>query len=330
MKVVCKILAGSHLFGTNGPNSDLDYKGIYIPSDREILLGNYSDTINKSTGNDHTKNNKDDIDEEYYSLRKFLKLLAQGQTNAIEMLFAPDEMVIETSEIWENIRKNRSKLVSKKITALISYARQQANKYGIKGSRMGELSNCIAALKEVHKAVGFDDAKLKHGWELLVEKLKGFEHVEFIEMEVSANMKTSKIPGINVLGKKFDHHVGFIYVLEILKKIYKNYGHRAREAKNNNGIDWKALSHATRVSIQGLELLTKGHITLPLSEENCALVKNIKLGLVDYKKVGQIIEDRLVRLESARKTSSLPEEVSQEFLDGLLCDIHMEIVNEKV
>lgn len=327
MTIIIKTIAGSHLFGTNTLESDQDFKGIYSPTAREILLGNYKDTRQSTTGQNNTKNSSEDVDIELYSIKKFFKMVKKGDTAALELLFTPDEFILEKSSIWDKIVSQRDKLLSSQVSAMIGYARQQANKYGIKGSRMGELANCIKALKEVHKEVGFDDAKLLHGWDHLKEKLSGFDHIDFIELEVSKNMESSTVPAIDILGKKFDHHVGFIYILEILKKIYKNYGYRAREAKNNNGIDWKALSHAVRVSIQGLELLTKHKITLPLSDENCKLVKDIKLGLIDYKEVGRIIEGYLVGLEESRNLSSLPKEIDQEFIDNLICEIHMEIIN---
>ena len=323
IKIVVKCIAGSHLFGTNTETSDKDYKGIFLPTAREILLGNYKDARSSSTGPEHSKNSVEDIDVELYSIKKFFKMIQKGDTAALELLFTPEEMILEKSPIWDKIVSHRDKLLSSQVTAIIGYARQQSNKYGIKGSRMGELSNCIKAMKEVHKDLGFDNAKLKHGWEQLTEKLKGFEHVEFIELEVSANMERNKVPALNILGKKFDHHIGFTHVLEILKKIYKNYGHRAREAKNNNGVDWKALSHATRVSVQGLELLRTGKITLPLNKSDRNLVKSIKIGSIDYKEVGKIIEDHLVLLEKARLESDLQEKVSQEFIDDLIYEIHL-------
>lgn len=329
MKVIVKTVAGSHLFGTNTPSSDMDYKGIFMPTEREILLGNYPDGVNETTGNDQSRNSKDDVDVELYSLKKFLKMIKRGDTAALELLFTPSEQILEKSEAWDRIVANRDKFLSSQVSAMIGYARQQANKYGIKGSRMGELSNCIAAMKEVHKVVNFNDAKLKHGWEYLKDKLKDYDHIHFVELEVNKNMENITVPAIDILGKKFDWHCGFIYVLEILKKIYKNYGHRAREAKKNNGIDWKALSHAARVSYQGLELLQTGKVTLPLPEKTRKTVVDIKLGKMDYKDVQTLLEDLLTALEVARENSLLPQELEQEMLDDFLVSEYKKVLDIK-
>ena len=65
---------GSHLYGTNTEDSDADYKGVFLPTKKEILLNNIPKCRNFSTSNGLTKNNPNDLDEEIYSLHYFLKL----------------------------------------------------------------------------------------------------------------------------------------------------------------------------------------------------------------------------------------------------------------
>jgi len=327
MKILVKAVAGSHLFGTNTPTSDKDFKGVYLPEAREILIGNYKDTRRSSTGDDNLKNSKDDVDVEFYSFKKFLKMLEKGDTAALELLFTPEEFILEQSRLWKELRGDRGFFLSSQVSAMVGYARQQANKYGIKGSRMGELSKCITVLKEVQKGFDFQGAKLKHAWYEIQEALKDFDHIHFIQLDTTKGMGGPLTPAMDILGKKFDYHCNFIYVLEILKKIYKNYGHRAREAKNNNGIDWKALSHAVRVSIQGVELLETNHITLPLKESDRKLVTDIKQGLIDYKEVAVLIESNLIDLERARLSSSLPAKLNRHKLDDVLARIHLGVIN---
>lgn len=322
MEIIVKCVAGSHLFGTNTELSDKDFKGVFLPSSDEILLGEYKDSISHSTGDDSSKNSKDDVDTELYSLRKFFKMLRNGDTAAIELLFTPEEMIIEKSKTWDEILAIRDKLLSKNVRSLVGYARQQANKYGIKGSRMGELNNFIQFLKKLEKDFDFTNPKLKHGWDKIQQELKGYDHIYEYENEMLVNQVTTKTPALNILGKKFDYHVSFPTVLVTLKKIYKNYGQRAREAKNNNGIDWKALSHAVRVCLQGIELCKTGKIRLPHPKENTTVLRNIKLGNMDYKDVAKIIEDGLEQLEQSYKVSVLPNEIEKEFIDSLIIKYH--------
>jgi predicted nucleotidyltransferase len=325
MKILIKAVAGSHLFGTSTPESDMDYKGVYVPSSDEILLGNYSDTRQSSTGDNDSKNSKDDIDIELYSVKKFMKMVSRGDTAALELLFTPEDLIIEKDPLWDEILKHRDKFLSKSISSMIGYARQQANKYGIKGSRMGELSNAMKALKEIEKET--KGPKMKHGWEKIQEALKGFQHVHFIMLNAK-HEGASDVPALDILGKKFDYHCEFSYVLEILKRIYKNYGQRARQAQKNNGIDWKALSHAMRVCLQGTELLEKHTITLPLPSYSKNMVLNVKCGKVEYKDVEKNLELLLDNLEIVRENSTLPKKVDQEFLNKLIIDIHKKVIDK--
>ena len=61
---------GSHLYGTNTSKSDLDYKGVFIPSKKEVFLNEIEHTINYSSGNNESKNSSDDLDIELYSIHK--------------------------------------------------------------------------------------------------------------------------------------------------------------------------------------------------------------------------------------------------------------------
>lgn len=85
MNLIMKCLFGSHLYLLNTPNSDKDYKGIYLPEKRELLLGNYAKQISQSTGDDKSKNTKDDVDVEIFSLPYFIELACKGETVALDI-----------------------------------------------------------------------------------------------------------------------------------------------------------------------------------------------------------------------------------------------------
>ena len=40
MKTIMKGYFGSHLYGTSTPESDVDFKEIYVPHARDVLTGN--------------------------------------------------------------------------------------------------------------------------------------------------------------------------------------------------------------------------------------------------------------------------------------------------
>ena len=109
MHIIFKCNFGSTLFGTSTPASDKDYKGVYIAELSDIILKRDKHTIKYSTGNDQSRNTKDDIDIEYKELRTFLKEAMDGQTYALDMLFCNKENIVEQSYVWDMIIENRHK-----------------------------------------------------------------------------------------------------------------------------------------------------------------------------------------------------------------------------
>lgn len=138
MRSIVSIKFGSHLYGTATPASDLDFKSVFVPAGRDILLqrvkGSLSNQRPKAEGE---KNVTGEIDEEAYSLQRYLGLAAEGQTVALDVLFAPRwAMTCKPAPEWQEIEANRRRLVTRKSASFLGYCRQQANKYGIKGSRV--------------------------------------------------------------------------------------------------------------------------------------------------------------------------------------------------
>src|ERR1700677_3249897 len=97
-KIIFRCLFGSSLYGTNTPTSDLDYKSVFIPDGKDLVLQKAAKHLQNNTKkNDAVKNLKEDIDDESFSVQTFLRLLCEGQTVALDMLFCPDDLVIEES-----------------------------------------------------------------------------------------------------------------------------------------------------------------------------------------------------------------------------------------
>lgn len=91
MQAIVEIKFGSHLYGTNTASSDLDIKGIYLPAKKDICLQRIQPVLaTKRAKSPGEKNTSEDVDYELYSPGKYLALLAEGQTVALDMLFAPE------------------------------------------------------------------------------------------------------------------------------------------------------------------------------------------------------------------------------------------------
>lgn len=156
MQTIVEMRAGSHLYGTNTPASDLDLKSVYLPSARDLLLQQVKGVIvgarPKAQGE---RNAPGDVDREAYSLQRFLTLLADGQTMALDMLFAPNSaMTAPPAPLWREIQANAHRLVSRRSASFLGYCRQQASKFGARGLRVEAARAMLAALTEAEARLG--------------------------------------------------------------------------------------------------------------------------------------------------------------------------------
>ena len=298
LNIIVNMIFGSHLYGTSTSKSDKDYKGVFLPSKEDIFLNQISKSYSSSTksGSDN-KNTSEDIDTKIYSLHCFIKLAMEGQTVALDMLHAPDNMILESSQIWEEIVANRHRFYTKNLKAFIGYARRQAAKYGIKGSRLSAAKSVIDLL-ERHDP----EKKLSDLWDIFPTG----DHLYFI------NDSPNGIKQYQVCGRILQSSQGVGYTLTILTNFYKAYGKRAQQAARNEGVDWKAVSHAMRAAYQVEELLTDNTITFPLKQARFLL--SIKNGELDFKtEVSPCLESLMDRVEILSDQSTLPTKSDVEF-----------------
>lgn len=304
-KLLVKMIFGSHLYGTATPQSDRDYKGVFLPSKRAILLGQIPDVHTTSTRTDGARNTPADVDTELYSLHYFLRLACEGQTVALDMLHAPNEMLLETSEIWQAIVIERQRFYTKNLQAFIRYARRQASQYGIKGARLTAVNTLLDVL--------YAAAPTQRLQEIWPQLPRG-------EYCGEAGFDPQGFPLYQVCGKQFQASVSLEYMIPILEKFAREYGHRAQLAAENKNVDWKAVSHALRVTLQIKELLTAGTITFPLPD--AVYLTQVKTGQLNYlTEVAPRFEALMDEVETLLRASDLPEQADVAYWEDFLCSI---------
>jgi len=305
--MIVKTYFGSLLYGTATLESDTDIKGIFLPSKEQVLLGAIPKNVSYTTKMDvAAKNTREDVDVEIYSLHYFIDLACAGETVALDMLHAPQKMIILDSPIWREIVANREKFYTKNLKAFIVYARRQAAKYGIKGSRLNDARGVITFLSQ------FDpELALRAVW----EELPILEHVR--KRGVSPY---SGLLEYEVCGKVFQETAKVGYVIPVIEKFIAKYGARAELAARNEGIDWKALSHALRAGFEVKEILTQSTITFPLKEADYLIA--VKQGKLDYlKEVAPKLDSLVEEVEELSSKSTLPQKVDRAFWNGFIMDL---------
>lgn len=276
---------GSHLYGLDRPESDIDIKAVYAPSKTDLLLGKATKTYNH-------KNDELDIEIEIKSLPSFLNSAESCDTNCIDLLFSPDNMVIIEEPLWKPIKDNRQLLLSKTMKGMVGYIKTHTHKYSNKIDRYTEMKELLS------EASRYKDSDLIG---VLANNLQNqYKYIKNVTL-VTDHEQTY----LEVCGKKYIHTWSMLELTDALHREINRYGKRT-ETGVSTGLDTKSLSHALRVLLELKELVTTKHINFPLA--NAEYVRAVKTGQVTdiddvMEHIHNLYEECMLLLEG----SDLPE-----------------------
>lgn len=115
---ILKTVVGSRAHGTALPESDYDYRGVFVAEPMDFI-----------SPFRNVKNNswiEGDVDNTAYELAHFSKLCAHGNPSALELLVAP---VVDSTAEGTTLRALLPKFLSKRcIAAFLGYSRSQEKK----------------------------------------------------------------------------------------------------------------------------------------------------------------------------------------------------------
>ena len=320
MQTVCLVRSGSHLYGTATSASDLDAQRVVVPDACAILLGRGMD----SRGGLAIARGPGAEDVTTHTLARFVAMVLVGQPIAVELLFAPERFHLEEPSLtFRRLQEVRQALIPRTLTAFVGYCRRQAATYGAKGDR-------IRAAKAAREL--FAKALERHGRQGRVGRiLAEGDHLPLLEAFPEA-ITTDLLPQANgrafealvVCGRKMSERLSLVDAYRLVDSVISGYGKRAQAAATAQGVDWKAMSHALRISGQALELLTTGHLTLP--RPNADYLCAIKMGKVDLEVVRAEIDGMLEQVETAQQVSVLPEHPDRELAEQIVLNAYREAV----
>jgi hypothetical protein len=116
--ILFKAISGSRAYGTNTPESDFDYRGIYILPEDDILGDTYVDQVSDE---------KNDII--YYELKRFLELVRKNNPNILELLNVPEDCIIYKHPLFDLILNQKDSFITKECAKTIGgYAKSQIAK----------------------------------------------------------------------------------------------------------------------------------------------------------------------------------------------------------
>ena len=321
---IVELRTGSHLHGTDTPDSDTDLKSVLLPSGRDILLGRARPNLNWTGGTEERRNHPGEVDHEAFTLQRFLDLVLEGQPLALEMLFAPDHAMTHPPDpLWREVQALAPRLVSRRATVFLRYARQQAGRFGVKGARAAAARRCLSVLEAGEERHGAD-APLA----MLVAELTCLAadtpHVALVDLPVGGGGVSRHL---DLCGRRAPFQAALGVARTMAARVLAGYGQRALAAERQGGTDWKALSHAVRVGQEAVELLDTGRLHFPLA--GAGYLRDIKLGLVDLPTVEAEIDALVDAVERAAAASVLPEAPDSKAAEALLLRAHRRQVLEE-
>ena len=308
-------LSGSRLFGSDTPKSDVDVKGVFLPSKESLYLQTAPQQFSSNTNpsDSERKNTVSDVDVTVWSLQFWVKLLQRGDINAVSLLFSHTHKsaILEGSDPAFTARLRDlepRRLLKRSLGGMMGFAYSQAIKYSDKGKHLRAVSIALEHLGRVTGTVG-----------AVAETI-----VMTVADPVLARVEISEggQPQLLILEKAFDLTASAAWAVKPLQQLEGRYGKRSRIALEAGGIDYKAFSHSLRV-LEEMRLLHEfGRITYPHEETFAALLRDVKSGRYEYAALTELLDAQLERTRAAELGSVLSEEVESSYAADFIVSMY--------
>ena len=302
---------GSHVYGLDRPESDIDIKAVCVPKLEELLLG-------QGTKTHSYKNDELNIEIEVKTISSFLNSAKSCDTNVVDMLHTPKEFWIGWAPEWEDLVSYRRCLYSKNMTGLLGYIKIHTRKYSHKIERYEEMKWIVNYLKDCESQ---EDVTIRYavntiGFQLFLSSAKYTKSVELVEKGTQQYLE--------VCGKKYIYTWSVNQLVEALEKEINRYGQRT-ETGVNLGLDGKSLSHAMRVLYETKEILEHNTVTFPLT--NAQEIKDIKTGVnTDLPNILNTIDKLYDECIELMNNSDLPEQTDISNMIKVMVDYYKQIL----
>lgn len=290
-QLIFMTIAGSRMYGTDTPESDVDKRGVCVPP-KNSLLGFARNFEQQEVPGEDTV---------IYSLKKFMQLAVDSNPNIIELLFAPKECVETTSPTWKKLLEHRHKFLSAKcFHTFTGYAISQLKR--IRGHRswlltppthkptreefgLGESGQGVREL-----ARGIDISTISPEATQIIEKEKRYKSA-LTKWSQYENWKKTRNPARAKLEAQF-------------------------------GFDTKHAMHLIRLLRSGEEILVTGKLTVRRVDAQNLL--DIRKGVYTYDEIVREAELRKQRLEDIynKKRYVVPHKAPVEELSDLCAELH--------
>jgi len=340
-RIIFECIAGSHSYGTNHPDSDVDIRGIFLPSADEVVsilpqIEQVSDTNNDIT---------------YYQIRKFFELAAANNPSLMELLFAPKDCIKICEPAMRLILENRLLFISKKAKfTFAGYSHAQIKKAKGQNKFVNNPFPKEHPRREEHctflsektfppmRPIKFGEEGFPDLTKLSVSRVSGSKELFRVYQLPGAKGVFDEMGNIlfatHTIEDEEKYYVGTLqYSKESYESVvrqWKNYW----EWKNNRNearwkdyddkefeCDFKNLAHCVRLMLSGKNILLNGEPIVRLTGEDLKLVKEVRSGKLPYSEIMKWVEAEEKKFDEWYEKSPLPHSVDMHKIDKLYKDI---------
>lgn len=322
--VLFECIAGSHAYGTAGPASDEDLRGIFA-----LPAGAYLDLMAPPAQLSDARSNA-----VYYSLRRTIELLSQANPSLLELLFMPQDCVRKTSPEMEVLVAHRQLFITRDCArthagyaiAQIRKARGQ-NKwvnnprpqtppekedhcYVLPAARMGKpvpLRQIGWNLQEYHAA------RLEHTHDLYRLYHYGpgargvFRGGMLVCESIPLEDEASRFAGLLLYQEQAwkqaltEHHNYWEW------RRNRNEARWQQQESGELDFDAKNLMHTVRLLLSGRAILQQGAPRVRFEGGELALLRAIREGRHSFEEIMSLTQALMAECEQLKVTADLPE-----------------------
>jgi len=305
-KILYRVESGSQLYGTATPESDVDYSTVFMPSAYDLFSLQKCEFINDSTksSSEERRNTADDIDDQQYSLQRFVHLVLHGNPNLLETLFCKKPIIEDP--VFTPLKENAHKLISRKVyDSFTGFAISQRKKLEYKSKRFNQLKLAMKFFENNYSQERLQDSK------------------SFISADeaVWLNSNLSEYKGDKSNIKSFHYGLPLKTIYDKVKAEYEGYGWRVHtETFETLGYDVKFGAHAVRLFYEGIQLLTNGVLEFPIKGQALDDIMSIRRGKVSLEEFYKICDRYEEENRIARDKTALPDTPDIKWANQYLVD----------
>ena len=310
-------LGGSHAYGTNTPESDLDIRGISLNRKEDILTNqNFDQFVNEET------------DSTVYSFNKIVALLSNTNPNTIEMLGLKPEHYLYLHPIGEELIRHRKLFLSKKaVHSFGGYANQQLYRLNQKAAHQLSQSGLEQHILKTLEFMKYDFDK----------KYSSFPEDSinlYIDKAIQSGYDTEIFMDVNLHHYPLRDYCSMWSELQNTVKAYGKIGKRNENALTHGKIS-KHMMHLIRLYMMCLDILEKEEIITYRSDEHNLLMdirngKYLDKNDQPTQEFFEMVADYEKRLDYAKSNTSLPDNPNYKAINEFVASVNERVVKDEI